>query len=141
MAAALAIAGGLVAHWEGTRYTAYQDITGVWTICEGHTAGVKPGDTATPQQCAAWREEDLRIANFTIDRCITLQLTSNQRAALLDATYNIGPKIVCGSTLQRKANAGEPFCDELLRWDHAGGKRIQGLTNRRQAEYRLCVTP
>jgi GH24 family phage-related lysozyme (muramidase) len=37
LAAALAIAGGLVAHWEGTRYTAYQDITGVWTICEGHT--------------------------------------------------------------------------------------------------------
>jgi lysozyme len=68
-------------------------------------------------------------------------LTVNQHAALLDAVYTVGPRIVCGSTLQRKANSGEQFCDELLRWDHAGGKRIQGLTNRRRAEYQLCVTP
>jgi lysozyme len=140
-AAAIAIAGGLVHHFEGTRYVAYQDGVGRWTLCDGHTAGVKQGDTATPQLCAAWREEDLRIAGDAIDRCIHTTLTANARAALLDATYNLGPSVVCGSTLQRKANAGEPFCRELLRWDHAGGTRVAGLTRRRQAEATLCETP
>lgn len=57
-----------------------------------------------------------------------------------DATYNIGPSVVCGSTLQRKANAGQPFCDELLKWDHANGKVVKGLAKRRQAEVKLCKT-
>lgn len=139
LTAALALAGGLVTHWEGTRYTSYQDATGRWTICQGHTHNVHAGDTATPRQCQAWREEDLRIANAAITRCIHVPLTVDQHAALLDAVYNIGPSIVCGSTLQRKANAGQPFCHELLRWVYAGGKRIQGLVNRRQAEYQLCI--
>lgn len=41
---AITIAAAFVAPWEGTRYTAYPDpATGgvPWTICEGHTAGVK----------------------------------------------------------------------------------------------------
>lgn len=59
LAASIALSGALVAHFEGTRYTAYQDVTGTWTICDGHTRGVKAGDTATLQQCAAWRYEDL----------------------------------------------------------------------------------
>lgn len=121
---ALALAGGLVAHWEGTRYTAYQDITGRWTICNGHTRDVHEGDTATAAQCRAWRKEDLLAANRAIDRCINITLNANQRAALMDAVYNIGPSVVCGSTLQRKANAGQPFCRELLRWDHAGGRVV-----------------
>jgi len=57
---------------------------------------------------------------------------------LQDAVYNIGPAVVCGSTLQRKANAGEPFCDELLRWDRADGKVLPGLVKRRQDEAALC---
>ena len=36
---------------EGTVYEAYPDTGGVWTICTGHTAGVRRGQTASPEQC------------------------------------------------------------------------------------------
>ena len=50
-AATIAAIVAFIGPWEGRRYTAYQDIVGVWTICEGHTKGVKAGDVATDAQC------------------------------------------------------------------------------------------
>lgn len=44
---------------EGMRLKAYQDGRGIWTICLGHTLGVKPGDTATMEQCLKWAEEEI----------------------------------------------------------------------------------
>lgn len=44
--------------FEGCRLEAYQDSGGVWTIGFGHTAGVKQGDTCTPEQAAQWLPED-----------------------------------------------------------------------------------
>jgi hypothetical protein len=34
---------------EGTRLTAYQDIVGVWTICQGDTKNVTSGMRETPE--------------------------------------------------------------------------------------------
>jgi lysozyme len=138
LAAALALSAGLVHHFEGTRYAAYRDMGGTWTICEGHTRGVHEGDTATAAQCDAWRTEDLLIANQSIDRCIHTPLTVEERAALQDAVFNIGPRVVCDSALQRKANAGQPWCAELLRWDYVAGRKIAWQTSRRGAEHALC---
>lgn len=139
-ATAIALAGALIAKWEGTRYEAYQDVGGVWTICEGHTAGVLPGMKATQAQCDEWREQDIATANAIVDRCILIALTDNQRAAFIDAAFNAGPKILCGSTLQQKANRGDikSACYELRRWVHAGGRPWKGLGNRRADELALC---
>ena len=144
LTAALTIAAGVVSRWEpapgGARYIAYQDVGGVWTICDGRTRGVKPGDTATPEQCDAWRDEDLREAASHVSRCITHPLTPNQLGAFTSAAYNIGPAVVCGSTLQRKANVGDirGACAELGRWVHAAGKRLRGLVLRRAHEMAIC---
>lgn len=140
MALVLALASAIGMHYEGVRYTAYQDTGGVWTICYGHTTGVHEGDTATPAQCRAWLQQDYTNAYATVDRCITATLTVGQAAAFVDAAYNIGPSVVCGSTLQRVANAGDVqgACLQLLRWDHAGGQRLRGLTLRRGDEADLC---
>ena len=89
-------------------------------------------------ECDAFLKKDLAIAHKAIERCIAAPLKPHEEAALTSAVFNIGPRVVCGSTLQRKANAGQPFCAELLRWDMAGGKKVKGLTRRRQAEYKLC---
>lgn len=139
-AAVIALASAIGMHYEGVRYTAYQDTGGVWTICYGHTAGVQAGDTATPAQCKAWLASDYRTAYAVVDRCITAPLTVGQAAAFVDAAYNIGPAVVCGSTLQRLANSGhaDQACKQLLRWDHAGGVRLRGLTLRRDDESALC---
>lgn len=143
IALALTIAGGLVTQLEGTRYTAYPDPAtkgAPWTICEGHTRGVKPGDTATREQCDAYLKADLAEANDAIDRCITAPLSVNERAALMSGVINAGPDLVCGSTLQRKANAGDHagMCAELSRWVYANGERNKGLANRRAVERELC---
>lgn len=137
----LAIATTLGVHYEGTRHQAYPDVGGVWTICQGHTAGVKRGDTATDAQCRAYLEHDMGDAYAAVQRCITAPLTIGQAAAFTDAAYNLGPAVVCGSTLQKLANAGDVLgaCAELNRWNKAAGATSQGLINRRADEYALCV--
>lgn len=133
----------LVAQFEGTRYVAYPDPAtrgAPWTICKGHTRNVKEGDTATRKQCDDWLREDLDEANDAINRCISVPLNDNQRAALMSAVMNAGPSLVCGSSLQRKANAGDlmSMCGELSRWIYADGRVLPGLVRRRSEERALC---
>lgn len=142
-AVVVAIASLLGSNFEGTRHTAYPDPSGngIWTICHGHTAGVKAGDTATDAQCRAYLQQEMGEAYATVQRCINAPLTIGQAAAFTDATYNVGPKIVCNSTLQWKANSGDVLgaCGQLLRWVYANGRKLPGLVARRQAERDLCV--
>lgn len=137
----LSLAGALAVHFEGTRHTAYADQGGVWTICQGHTSGVHRGDTASDAECRAYLERDMGDAYAAVNRCISAPLTIGQAAAFTDAAYNLGPAVVCGSTLQELANDGDVIgaCAELNRWNKAAGKPSQGLINRRADEYALCV--
>lgn len=151
-AGATAIAAGMAMDWEGHANRAYYDRYGkVWTICAGHTAGVKAGDTATDAQCQVYLEQDMAAARATVDRCIHANLTQPQRAAFIDAAFNIGPSVVCGSTLQAKANSGDVVgaCLELTDaldkrgnrtgWASAGGQYMPGLKNRRTEERNACI--
>lgn len=139
VAAVLALTALFVQPWEGRRHTPYYDIVGVLTVCDGHTGKDIEQRIYSNAECDAFLKADLAIANSYVRKCIVRPLTTNQESALTSAAYNIGPRVVCGSTLQRKANVGQPFCAELLRWDMAGGKKIKGLTRRRQAEYNMCI--
>lgn len=126
--------------WEGRRYVAYQDIVGVWTICDGRTKDVHPGDTATPEQCDAWTAEEITLFNRSIRQCITRQMTQGQEIAFTSLAYNVGSEAVCGSTAIRRFNAGDDTggCDAIKMWNQAGGKVVRGLVNRRAAESALC---
>lgn len=151
-ATAVAIASAMTLDWEGTVNKAYFDRAGnVWTICTGHTKDVHAGDVATDAQCEAYLQADQVNAVAAVDRCIHVPLTAPQRAAFIDAAFNLGPSVVCGSTLQAKANAGDVIgaCLELtdatdkkgnrVGWTHAGGQRMQGLANRRVDERNACL--
>ena len=76
-------------------------------------------------------------------KCTKVPLNQNQYDALVSFTYNVGVGAYCGSTLVRKLNQGDytGACNELRRWVYAGGKRVQGLANRREAERSLCLKP
>jgi len=59
----------------------------------------------------------------------------------------VGKEGACGSQAVRNINAGRVMqgCDLIARtpdgrpnWSSAGGKYVQGLQNRRQAERKLC---
>ena len=140
-AAVLAAAAAIGAHYEGHRNDAYADVGGIPTICYGHTQGVTAGQHADDAQCQAWLQADMADALNHVQHCIHVPLAMGPLVAFTDAAYNAGPAIVCGSTLQRKANAGDitGACNELPRWVHAGGKVQPGLVKRRATERDICL--
>lgn len=140
-AALTALAVGTVMPWEGRELRAYQDIVGVWTICDGETKGVRKGQTATPAECDSMLARNLVLYEQGLDRCLIYPIPGTAKVAFLSWTYNVGVGAACGSTLVRKANAGDVrgACDELSKWNKAGGKVVRGLSNRRAAERQLCL--
>ena len=143
VAAASVIAAivAFIGPWEGRRYVAYQDIVGVWTICDGHTKGVKQGDTATDAQCDEMAAQDVAEHNAGIRQCITRPMPQNVEIAFTSLAFNVGVRAFCGSTALRKYNAGDDTgaCEAMNLWIKAGGKTVNGLVNRRQAESALCA--
>lgn len=147
-----AILGAFLPSIEDTTHAAYWDAQGrTWTICTGHTLGVKRGDAATDAQCAQYLRDDTAEATRAVDRCIRVTLTEPQRAAFVSAAFNLGPRVVCGSTLQRLANAGDitgaclQLTDALdkrgnaVGWTSPGSPVERGLRNRRTDERNLCL--
>lgn len=132
-----------VASYEGTRYKPYRDVVGVWTVCEGITGKhVIPGKEYTRAECDALLGGEIEKHGRGLMECVTRPITQNQYEALASWTFNVGVGAACKSTLVRKINAGAPpsdWCNELLKWDKAGGIPWRGLTRRRQAERDLCL--
>jgi len=144
VAAVLTLATGIVASFEGYVPHTYSDPVGISTACYGHTGpDVMPNRIYTQSECDALLSGDLSEAYEAVKECIKVPLTPNQAAALTSAAFNAGPKIVCGSTLMRMANAGEPpseWCPQLKRWVYARGVKLPGLVKRRDAETKLCLS-
>lgn len=145
-AAVLAAAAAFVGPWEGLRTDAYLDkiaSPAVWTVCYGETRGVKAGDSHTAQECADKLAAALGEFRDRLAVCIPdlPRQPEGVQVALVSWSYNVGTGAACGSTLARHANAGEwrAACDQLPRWNKAGGQVVRGLTNRRAAEQSLCV--
>lgn len=145
-AAVLAATAVFVGPWEGERTEAYLDRIAsppVWTVCYGETRGVKQGDKYTPKQCRDMLITALADYHAPLTRCIPTLAAQPQgvQVALTSWAYNVGPSAACGSTLAKLAKAGDwrGACNQLPRWNKAGGKVIAGLTNRRLDEQRICL--
>lgn len=139
------IACDFVAQHESCRLKAYPDVGGVWTIGYGHTLGVTQASACSSVQAARWLEEDLGIAAQrlagVVDEAVILRLTDHQYAALLSWVFNLGaPR---SATLWKVLNAQQfdRVPNEIRKWVYAGGKFVQGLQNRREAEVALWSTP
>lgn len=131
--------------FEGLRPEAYLDRVAsppVWTVCYGETRGVGPGDRYTPQQCDEMLLAAVAEYHAGLARCLPAlgDQPDARQVALTSWAYNVGVPAACRSSLVRYANAGRwgEACDELLRWNNAGGRPVQGLTRRRIAERALC---
>lgn len=143
-AAALALAAAFIGGWEGKENKAYLDRIAyppVWTVCHGETKGVEAGDYYTDAQCREMLQKEIVAYERGLDRCLKADVPTDMKIALVSWTYNIGVGAACRSTLVRKANAGDLVgaCNELPRWNKAGGKSIRGLTNRRMSERDMCL--
>lgn len=127
---------------EGRVLKTYRDIGGVLTYCDGATENAQAGKTYSPAECDAQLDRDLERHAAGIAKCVPMdRLTDGQRVAFVDAAYNIGVPAFCGSSMARRANAGDMVgaCDALLMWNRAGGREVAGLTRRRQRERELCL--
>lgn len=140
-AAGMAMTVALIGGWEGLSLTAYPDIVGVWTICYGETDGVRKGDKATKAECDSMLAKQIAAYEARLDKCLTATVPMKTKAAFVSWSYNVGTGAACSSTLVKKANAGDlrGACNELPKWNRAGGKVVRGLTNRREAERQLCL--
>jgi lysozyme len=67
---------------------------------------------------------------------VTTPLSQNQFDALVSWVYNLGGGNLKASTLLKVLNSGDfnGVPAQLMRWNKAGGKVLEGLTRRRQAE-------
>ena len=126
----------LIKHFEGCELEAYKCPAGVWTIGYGHIKGVQEGDVITEQQADDMLVEELEEYENYIHNLVNCPLNQNQFDALVSWVYNLGSSNLQASTLLKVLNAGDyaGVPAQMLRWNKAGGKVLEGLTRRRQAE-------
>ncbi|MCR5876983.1 lysozyme [Phenylobacterium sp. J367] len=141
--AAAAIAVPVIAHFEGYEPVGYRDpAPGAFeTICYGHMERGVLGKRYSPEKCAELLAEDAVKHGIDIAACLPEKLPNKTRAAFTATAYNIGVGGFCGSSMARKARAGDlrGACDALMLWTKAGGKELRGLVRRRAAERELCL--
>ena len=126
----------LIKKFEGCELSSYICAGGVQTIGYGHTKDVKDGDTCTSEQAEEYLKEDLESFEAAVNRLVEVDLNQSQFDALVSWTFNLGWGALSSSTLLKVLNednfAGVP--EQIKRWNRAGGKVLDGLIRRREAE-------
>ena len=126
----------LIKKFEGLELEAYKCAAGVLTIGYGHTAGVQEGDVWTKEQADENLKVDMEEYAGYINDLVECPLSQNQFDAIVSWVYNLGPANLKASTLLKRLNAGD-YADvpnQIKRWNKAGGKVLEGLIRRREAE-------
>tara|TARA_B100000214_G_C23925590_1_gene608204 strand:- start:898 stop:1368 length:471 start_codon:yes stop_codon:yes gene_type:complete len=129
----------LIKHFEGCELNAYKCPAGVWTIGYGHIKGVSEGMSITQEQAEQMLLDELKEYENYINELVTVSLSQNQFDALVSWVYNLGPANLQSSTLLKVLNSGDysGVPAQIERWNKAGGKVLEGLIRRREAESAL----
>lgn len=131
----------LIRRFEGFSAMPYLCPAGYLTVGYGHV--VKNPDAfrqpITEDEATKILTVDVETAERAVLRLISVPLTDGQFDALVSFTFNLGAGALQRSTLRRKINREdhEDAADEFLRWVWAGGRKLNGLIRRRQAEAAL----
>jgi GH24 family phage-related lysozyme (muramidase) len=146
----LAPAETIIKKWEGCRLEAYPDPGSggdPWTIGWGTTrvngAPVRQNDKISQALADELLRVEIQHVATKLYKLIPAvkQYGANQQAALISWAYNVGLGAVSESTLRKRLLAEESaqvvVPQELPKWNKAGGREMQGLTNRRAAEVQL----
>ena len=132
--------------FENLKLVAYKPLPNdVWTIGWGTTVypdgtRVRQGDTITRTQADAYFAHDLAKFEDAVNEIITVPMTQGLFDALVSLTYNIGIKGFSDSSVDDKINAGN-MAAAYATWAqyvNAGGKKVDGLVRRRNAEIAMA---
>jgi lysozyme len=126
---------------EGFRNRVYRDVAGFLTIGYGHkvrSGEMFPGVISIAQGVTLLNG-DISEAEQAVQRLVKVPLAQGQFDALVDFTFNLGAGRLAGSSLLADLNAGkyDEAAEQLLLWDHSGGKEVTALKARREAEATL----
>jgi lysozyme len=133
----------LITKFEGLRLKPYLCSAKIPTIGHGNSyypdgkrVTLLDKDITKQQAFDMFKEVANRFAK-RVDTLVTSNLNQNQFNALVSFAYNVGTGNFSSSTLLKKVNRNPDdltIKDEFLRWNKAGGKVLNGLTNRRNEE-------
>lgn len=152
-----AVGRKLIESFEGLILGAYDDANdqvlkpgqqarGVITIGYGHTTAaglpvVRAGMVITQPQADVILSSDLASVEADVNHHVNVLINQNMFDALVSFDFNTGA--LDRSNVLRSINNhlfGQVESD-LLQWDHAGGRVLQGLLRRRKAEADLFNKP
>jgi lysozyme len=137
------LAVAVIGNWEGLRLYAYRDVIGVWTACYGETRGIHRGMRFTKEQCDVLFIDSLAEHEKGMRSCLNNpdSLPDKTYVAFLSLAYNIGTGAFCRSSVAREANNLHlvAACNNILKFNKAGGKVVKGLVKRRAMERKLCL--
>ena len=131
----------LIKHFEGCVLDAYKCPAGVWTIGYGHTKDVQPGDSWSEDHADHMLLVELEEYENYVNTAVNVPLSQNQFDALVSWVYNLGNGNLTSSTMLKVLNSGDydGVPAQIKRWNKAGGKVLEGLNRRRQAEADMFV--
>lgn len=133
----------LIKSFEGFSPTVYLCSAGVPTIGYGHA--IKRGESfasITEEEAENILAKDVGVAEKGVLRLISVPLSDGQFNALVSFSFNLGAGALQRSSLRLKLNRGEyvDVSDEFRKWVWAGGKKLNGLIRRREAERRMFLS-
>ena len=124
------------------------------------------GKTYTQSECEEWFSKDVSSYHASMKSYVKVELKPHEEIAFTSFVWNVGLGAWKSSTALKKVNEGDlpGACSQLLRWNKAtftsnasrktqeargevctalqGGRwscTVKGLTNRREAEYKVCM--
>jgi lysozyme len=126
----------LIKKFEGCELEAYRCAANVLTIGYGSTKDVKEGDSITQEEADALLLHEMNEYEGYVKDSVTVDLDQNQFDALVSWVFNLGPSNLKASTMLKVLNNKEfeEVPSQIKRWNKAGGKVLQGLIRRREAE-------
>lgn len=125
----------LICRFEGLKTDAYKDAVGIPTIGYGHTKGVQMGMKITKEQAIEFLKEDLVKAENAVNKYNSkYNFSQNQFDALVSFAFNIGN---IDQLTAKGTRTIEKIAECIPKYNKAGGKKLQGLVNRRQAELEM----
>lgn len=131
----------LIKRFESFRAKAYKCPAGVWTYGFGHTKGVKEGDMITESEAQKLLIEELKEYEQAVLKLVKVELNQYQFDALVSFVYNLGESNLKKSTLLKELNKNNYIgaSEQFTAWVFAGGKKLNGLVKRREAEKELFL--
>jgi len=126
----------LIKKFEGCELKSYKCAADVWTIGYGHTKFVEEHQEITQEEADSILLTDLEVYEDAVKKAVTVPLHQHQFDALVSWTFNLGGANLNASTMIKVLNKGEyeEVPAQIKRWNKAGGKVLQGLIRRREAE-------